>query len=109
MRKFPPARDAAMPPRARRKADVASGGPLQRAAGLGFGRRGFVPRNHIVDAEQILGIVLAVRHRLADEGGGHQLVVALAVLAFVWLPLDFGRQLEVAERSRQLQRIYALL
>ena len=36
-------------------------------------------------------------------------MIALAVIAFVGLQLDFGRQLEVAERSRQLQRIHGLL
>src|SRR5689334_929408 len=96
---------ACAPPRRKRP----SRRPLQRAAGLAHRRRGLVARDDLVDAEQVLRIVLAARDRLADESRGHQLMVAGAVIALVGLQLDLGRQLEIAERVGELDRVNGLL
>src|SRR5260221_8703445 len=87
----------------------ASGRPLQFAAGFRLGRRRLVAGHDLIDAEEVLGVVLALLLRLADEGRGHQLMVALAVVALVRLQLHFGRQLEIAQRPGKLERIERFL
>ena len=59
------------------------------------------PGDDFVDAVQVFRIVLALRLRLADEGRGHQLMVALAVIDLVRLQLDIVRQLEILQRRRR--------
>src|SRR6476620_9655368 len=59
------------------------GGPLNGATGFADGGRRLVTGNDFIDAVEILGVVLALRLRLADEGRRHQLMVALAVVDLV--------------------------
>src|SRR5580658_1422468 len=68
--------------------------PLHLATGLALRRCGLVAGDHMIDAEKIVGVARRLRHRLADEGRGHELMVAGAVIAFVGLELDVIRQFE---------------
>src|SRR5512139_2588677 len=86
-----------------------SGRPLQLAAGLVLRRRGLVAGDHVIDAEQVLGVARRLDQRLPHESRGHELMVALAVIALVGLKPDLGGELETAERLRELPRIEGLL
>src|SRR6516165_12259882 len=81
------------------------GRPLDGAAGVAYRRRRLVARDHLVDAIEILRIVLAFRLRFTDEGRRHQLMVALAVVDLVRLQLDVVGQFEILERRSKLDRI----
>src|SRR5579885_2436713 len=83
--------------------------PLQLASRLVHRRRVLVARDHLVDAKKVFRIVLALGLRLADESRGHQLMIALAIVAFVRLEPNLGRQYEIAKRLGELQRIERLL
>src|SRR6516164_6071160 len=85
-----------------------SGWHGQLASGVRHRGRRPVAGDDLIDLEQILRIVLTVRLRRTNEGGGHQLMIAGAVIALVGLQLDVVRQLEIPQRLRQLQRIDAL-
>src|SRR5579872_2574066 len=78
---------------------LGSGRPMEGAAGLGLRRRGLVAGDHLVDVEKIFGVALALGEHLTHEGRGHELMIALAVIAFVGLELHFGGELEIAERA----------
>src|SRR6201996_607835 len=73
--------------------------PLNSAAGLGNRGRGLVARDDLVNAIEVFRVVLALGLRLADEGRGHQLMVALAVIDLVRLQLHVVGQLEIFERG----------
>src|SRR5262249_45780100 len=57
----------------------------QLAAGLADRRRGLVASHDLIDIEEILGIVGALGLRRADEGRGHELMIAGAVVHLVRL------------------------
>src|SRR5580658_3706791 len=82
--------------------------PLHLAAGLALRQRCLVAGDHMIDAEKIVGVARRLRHRLADEGRGHELMVAGAVIAFIGLKLDVIRQLEPAKRLGELPRVKGL-
>src|SRR5271166_1803790 len=90
------------------KRKAKSSRPLQRAAGLGYGGCCLVARNDRVDPKQVLRVARAFRLRLPDEGRGHELVIAAAVVDLVRLQLDFVRQLEIAQGVCELYRIERL-
>src|ERR1051326_3132988 len=79
--------------------------PLNPAAGLFDRRSGLVTWHDLVDAIEILRIVLAAGLRFTDERGCHELMVALAIIAFVGLQLDVVGELEILQRRRELYRI----
>src|SRR5271166_4098912 len=72
------------------------------------GRR-LVARHHFIDAIQISWVVLALGLRFADKSGCHQLVVALAVIAFVRLQLDIVGQLEILQGASEFDGVDSLL
>src|SRR5579872_2440062 len=88
---------------------ISSARPLDGAAGVADRRRGLVARNDFVDVVKVFRIVLSARLRFANEGRRHQLMVALAVIDLVGLQLDVVGQLEILERSGELDRVERFL
>src|SRR5437660_6678244 len=90
------------------KWQIILGWPSNITTGFTDCGRGLVARDDFVNAEEIFRIVLALRLRLADKGGRHQLMVALAVIDLVRLQLDVVGQLEILERGCELDRVGGL-
>src|SRR3974390_1502970 len=95
-------------PQAQQTAGLSSSRPLKRAAGFSLRRIDLVPRDHLIDLEEILRIPRGLLYGLTDEGGSHQLMIAVAVIDLVGLQLNLGRQLEIAERPGELDAIECL-
>src|SRR5579864_3398637 len=68
-----------------------SGRYLHLAPGFGNRQRGVDAFDLLVDDEEILGIVLALRLSVADKERRHELIVARAVERFVGHQRDLGR------------------
>src|SRR3974390_74383 len=95
-------------PRRNRRRVLSSSRPLKRAAGFSLRRIDLVPREHLIDLEEILRIPRGLLYGLTDEGGSHQLMIAVAVIDLVGLQLNLRRQLEIAERSGELDAVECL-
>src|SRR3974390_240472 len=95
-------------PQAQQAAGLSASRPLKREAGSSLRRIDLVPREHVIDLEEILRIPRGLLYGLTDEGGSHQLMIAVAVIDLVGLQLNLRRQLEIAERSGELDAVECL-